>query len=1333
MNFDKYTVLTEEEQKLLCFYGYMGRELEKTDLEIYAKGFSLKNADCRECCQQLVHKGFLMLSGYTWNFNAYLYMIHPDHFLAVLYLLAEKYPGWKILFNKLHLPGADFADVIYDMIDDIRKGKPLSVSTIGCSEKLVPVFLPVAFLPEFYPLLIRLNNVCFQQFFSSICVRSLETDVVDSEDALPRMLKENPNLSLPERKELTEMLALYRYFSHGEYKETKSIPKTLYALILRGIHDVNRGKYREALAFLTQAMKIRNKMGEPKNVLLGALNCFYLIMAYVHEGSEESRVKLQQFLRKKISDFDTLLPACILAECFTDKDREINRWKTEQLFTARAYSDRKLYAYIGFLFVKHFNLEVTKEPDFSDFMPNQLILKHELSSFLPLSDEERNSLKAIYGDLPALTSIHIKKKWEMVIDDLLTEAEKETSGDKKKLLPEKPVRLMYLVRGVTIELREQALLNSGQWGSGKAISWSRYTSGALDFMDEVDLNILDKLKIRGDYMLLAKDVLGDLVGSDRIYAGYHAPFEPVTVEEEKPYLIVEKKADGFQLISNIPVKELSDSSPIIIERSKTHYVVINLTTKQRKYYERLLTLQQFPLEAENALKEFLPKISHTVEVHSSLVDGGTTLDTLAGEAALCLQINPFMNCFNLSLFAKPMPEGKVTLSPGKGQAMVVDEKAGTRYRVKRQLSKEKENLEALSGYVEDAFGKSFANDSVSLYPEELLSLMDYVRQSPTEYFVEWPEGEKVKLIDQSPAGNWNIKLKAANQWFEVEGDVRIDEHTVLTMAQFLELLSQSKGQYIRLNETDYIRLGESIRKQLKKLESLTFKERGKSYISRFNAGLLDEVMDGEIEIGSDETLDKLRNCLKQSRKKQAEVPVNLQATLRDYQMEGFQWMTRLNAWGAGACLADDMGLGKTVQTIAYLLHKAGEGASLVVAPASVVPNWAKELQRFAPTLNVSILNRAEDRNALILQSGASDVVLTTYGLLVTEAASLCNKEWNIVCLDEAHTIKNRETKMSASAMQLRAANKLVLTGTPIQNYLGELWNLFQFINPGLLGGYEQFQRKYILPIEQEKDKERQQQLKRIVHPFMLRRTKAEVVEELPDKMEIILPVELSEEEMGVYEVMRRRAEVMLESEDKVNVTTLAEITRLRQAACCVSLVEKKWKGECAKISMLLSLLDEIKGSGNRVLVFSQFTSFFSLVRQALDQAGEAYLYLDGSTPMKQREQLVEDFQRGTCPVFLISLKAGGLGLNLTGANYVIHLDPWWNPAVEQQATDRAYRIGQQQKVTVYHLIAQHTIEEKILRMHRTKRDLADSLLEGTDMSHKLTNKDLLEMLSKEQF
>lgn len=315
-------------------------------------------------------------------------------------------------------------------------------------------------------------------------------------------------------------------------------------------------------------------------------------------------------------------------------------------------------------------------------------------------------------------------------------------------------------------------------------------------------------------------------------------------------------------------------------------------------------------------------------------------------------------------------------------------------------------------------------------------------------------------------------------------------------------------------------------------------------------------------------------------------------------------------------------------------------------------------------------------------------------------------------------------------MQLQASARLILTGTPIQNHLSELWNLFRFITPGLLGSYEQFRLKFIVPIE-EGDKEKQRQLKRIVQPFMLRRTKSEVVEELPEKMEITLPVELSEEEMAVYEVIRRRAKAMLEESNAVSMSTLAEITRLRQAACSIALTDSRWKGETTKIQMLLDLIAEIKEGNNRVLVFSQFTSFLELVRKRLDEQGEPYFYLDGSVTMKQREELVRKFQQGECPIFLISLKAGGLGLNLTGANYVIHLDPWWNPAIEQQATDRAYRIGQQNRVTVYHLIAQHTIEEKILRLHRTKRDLADSLLEGANTGYKLTDKELLEMLTEQ--
>jgi SNF2 family DNA or RNA helicase len=496
------------------------------------------------------------------------------------------------------------------------------------------------------------------------------------------------------------------------------------------------------------------------------------------------------------------------------------------------------------------------------------------------------------------------------------------------------------------------------------------------------------------------------------------------------------------------------------------------------------------------------------------------------------------------------------------------------------------------------------------------------------------------------------------------------------------------------------------------------------------AGLIGDVIDNNnLNVGKNKELEALRKRIKDSTTSEPQVPNSLNATLRDYQLEGYEWMWRVTSWGAGACLADDMGLGKTLQTITLLLDQAENGAALVVAPASVVPNWRNELARFAPTLNVTILNSADDREKAIDEAGAGDVVVSTYALLNIQHKKLSEKEWDVVCLDEAHTIKNPNTKMSKAAMMLQAKRKVILTGTPIQNHLSELWNLFQFINPGLLGSAEQFGKKFIEPIENKHDKERQRQLRRLISPFLLRRTKNDVLDELPEKNEITMPVELSDEEMKVYEVHRRMAEKSVRADKTVKVSTLAEITKLREMACSVSLVDKKWKHESSKVAAFVNLAENLNDSGNRALVFSQFTSFFDQVRKAMDKAKLPYLYLDGSTPMGQREALVKKFQHGECPFFLISLKAGGLGLNLTGANYVIHLDPWWNPAIEQQATDRAYRIGQKQDVTVYHLISQHTIEEKILRLHKSKRDLADSLLEGTDMGHALTQEELLELLA----
>ena len=543
-------------------------------------------------------------------------------------------------------------------------------------------------------------------------------------------------------------------------------------------------------------------------------------------------------------------------------------------------------------------------------------------------------------------------------------------------------------------------------------------------------------------------------------------------------------------------------------------------------------------------------------------------------------------------------------------------------------------------------------------------------------------------------------------------------------------MHQSAHQkYILIGDNEFITISTQLSRILKRLDTVTTENRSHLQIAPAAVSLLGDLLDDtSLNIKRNETMDALRQRIEACSKKIPVVPKTLQAQLRDYQEEGFEWMSRLTAWGAGVCLADDMGLGKTVQTIALLLEQSENGASLIVAPSSVVPNWRNELQRFAPTLNLTILNQSEDRSKDIKEAKAGDVIITTYGLLNIQQDDLTGREWNVVCLDEAHTIKNANTKMSKAAMLLKAQHKVILTGTPIQNHLAELWNLFQFINPGLLGSAEQFRKKFILPIEGDNDKARQSQLRRLISPFLLRRTKAEVIDELPAKNEIKLPVELSSEEMAMYEVKRRETEAKILENKADKVSTLAEITHLRQMACSCSLVDKKWKLPSSKVLAFIDLAESLNDSGNRALVFSQFTSFFEEIKKAMETAKLPYLYLDGSTPMSMREKLVREFQTGKCPFFLISLKAGGLGLNLTGANYVVHLDPWWNPAIEQQATDRAYRIGQQQDVTVYHLISQHTIEEKILRLHKTKRNLSDSLLEGSDIPHAMTQEELLELL-----
>ncbi len=471
-------------------------------------------------------------------------------------------------------------------------------------------------------------------------------------------------------------------------------------------------------------------------------------------------------------------------------------------------------------------------------------------------------------------------------------------------------------------------------------------------------------------------------------------------------------------------------------------------------------------------------------------------------------------------------------------------------------------------------------------------------------------------------------------------------------------------------------------------------------------------------------------------------PRNLKvAQFRDYQRRGFSWLAFLHGVGTGGILADDMGLGKTLQTIALLLWVKSKSKehrpSLVVAPTSVVPNWAREIEKFAPSLSTLSWHGAE-RHEQRAEIEAADVVITSYALLRRDEELLSSVGFRYVILDEAQHIKNPLSATARAAKRVPSERRLALTGTPIENRLSEIWSIMDFVSPGLLGSLKAFEERYARPIERG-DEDTIRRLRTIVRPLVMRRTKSEVAPELPSKIEQEIVVPLAEEQNKLYKQMlgRLRASVLSEVEkqgvSKAQIQILAALTRLRQAACDPRLTKLNgdWSDETSgKLAALREILGEATSGGHRALVFSQFVEMLQLIRAALDQDGVSYEYLDGST--KDRQERVDRFNGDeSVSAFLISLKAGGTGLNLTGADTVIHFDPWWNPAVEDQATDRAHRIGQTKVVTVYRLIARGTVEEKILQLSEKKRDLMENVLSNEGAGLKgLTKADIDALFSE---
>src|SRR5271169_2708836 len=574
-------------------------------------------------------------------------------------------------------------------------------------------------------------------------------------------------------------------------------------------------------------------------------------------------------------------------------------------------------------------------------------------------------------------------------------------------------------------------------------------------------------------------------------------------------------------------------------------------------------------------------------------------------------------------------------------------------------------------------------------------------------------------------------------WFELHGEVEYGN----TIARLPELLGALRrgDKMVRLDDGTYGMLPEEWLRRIGPLAGMGVPEQGHVRFRQSQAGLLDTLLAAQPEARCDETFARVREELRRFHGVEPVAqPAGFVGRLRDYQSEGLGWMHFLQRFSFGGCLADDMGVGKTAQVLALLesrreLRAAGEpvGPSLVVVPKSLVFNWKEEAARFTPQLRV-LDHTGLERNGN--DFAAYDLVLTTYGTLRRDAWRFKDTEFDYVVLDEAQVVKNAETESSKAVRLLRGRHRLAVSGTPVENHLGELWTLFEFLNPGMLGAAKAF--KVAGGSMRNPDEETRRLLGQALRPFILRRTKEQVARELPSKTEQTVYCELEPEQRKLYDELRqhyrdsllKRIETAGLAKSKIQV--LEALLRLRQAACHPGLLDSKRSSDSsAKLDVLLEQLREVLDEGHKALVFSQFTSLLKILRARLNQDGILYEYLDGAT--RDRQTRVERFQNDKdCRLFLVSLKAGGLGLNLTAAEYVFILDPWWNPAVEAQAVDRAHRIGQTRPIFAYRLIARDTVEEKVLELQKTKRDLAAAMIGAENgMIRDLRPEDLALLLS----
>ncbi len=1319
--------LTNEEARQLCYITYFGED-SGSSVSRYTKAFHVSRKRYDDTNLHLIQLGYLKTHNCT----------SPDHHLDVLDFLAIEHMDWIEEFKKIrNHPPTHFCEYLWKLSNLIRKGYfktagqlPKPYQGLGHDICNIYPYIRNRIVDDArYALLLNVNQLgpmvsdTLEEYLHQ---GKLDQITLDSMRAVSKSGVSN--------HELEEQIDFYEFLVTGK-RFTYNNPSTLWAFSLMAIQELYAGHTEEALSLFQKA--VQKQRGNLGSLPIPILNFFYAVCIVKYRmkyGSNHIPELVKSLSQSSLVRFTNnhFAPRLLLeyADSFSQTSAQEVKKRANMVME---YAGDNLNRSFAVLITSFFSLSKENIHLLEGHLPSTAIMMHELSPYLAISSKVKEDLENRFGGKPLLANVRRKQFWEVLLGEIGQTVEK----------PEEqiPRRIVYFLKGVTLSSIVEQSFRDGEWKDGALLSLGKFCKEGYDSMDLRDSRIAMQLANKHELQSDADIIIPQMAGTDRLFYGmeYLPERIPITVKQENPYIDFSGDGDKIVVSSNVNVTTWCGVQKHTVTRLGTTYNLVSIGPLQKDILQKLWQQKTFPASAAPSLKKMIESLKGIIEVRENILSD-IEKKAFESEGRIVIRIEPEAKnrFYDITLLAVGLLNGTARFTPTVGEEYVYDmDEDGCTHCVHRNMAMEERNYQGIVDYAEQ-FGIEFSGYNTFSIEEEriLLNFLAFIHRNPTQYMVEWPNGQKLKFKGILTNKDITVDVKSDNEWFSVEGKAMVGVDVLGLDELIAACCNQVYEGFVRIGENEYLQITDTLRRHIAELDAMmTLSEHKQKRIPKYLIGALAntlEQMNHTVDSGYKEFREKMKEVYQQ----EVPIPQGINALLRPYQEEGFRWMARLDGWGAGACLADDMGLGKTLQAITFLAYKAEKGPSLVLAPKSVIPNWVRELGKFAPSLHVFVLNDVSNREQAIQEVSAHSVVLCTYGVLTTEAERLAGKQWNVVCLDEAHQIKNRMTMASHAAMELKAGSRIILTGTPIQNHVGELWNLMQFLNPGMLGRWNTFRDNFI---NTELDEEHRSILKEMTQPFILRRTKQQVLTDLPEKMENTYYVTMNEDEYKVYETMRQRVELKFKKSKTMKEKQLAktfdisyfeELMKLRLASCDMHLINDKWMTQSSKITALMEVLETLMAvDENNILLFSQFTSFLSLIRKELDERGWEYHYLDGQTPMEKRETMVEEFQDGEKRLFLSSLKAGGLGINLTKANYVILMDPWWNPAIENQATDRAHRIGQKRCVSVIRFISQHTIEEKIIRLHEKKQSISNEVLDGTENSGKLTYDDILDMVS----